>query len=254
MAPISGNNQPVRLRDMRDRALPRDKTELRAPTRRPKFEDSLKHEKAGEVVGEFPSKYNKGQKREKPKGTLEIAAKRQQPRQAVAALMAREGISTSTKFGSVPGRDKAQESKSKEKAAEKRPAWMALAGDKPEDKQELGFEERIKRLREQQKELKSLNQFSSSLEGYSTLDTQLRSNDKRVLQEAGRLDRASFTQIKGSKESANIELMKKEMAMNQALNMQYLQLQDKLQRGLTSLLSNLLKTRSEATKNAISGA
>ena len=259
MAAISGNNQPMRLRDMRDKALPRDKSEIRAPSRRPKFEDSLKHEKAGEVVGEFPSKYNKGTKREKPRGTLEAAAKRQQPRQAVAALMAKEGISTSTKFGSFPGRKaggavEKTEAKTEAKTVEKRRAWMSLAGDKPEDKQELAFEERIKRLREQQKELKALDKFSNDIEGSPSLDKQMRSNDKRVLTEAGRLDRASFTQIKGNKESGNLELMKKEMAMNQALNMQYLQLQDKLQRGLTTLLSNLLKTRSEATKNAISGA
>ena len=95
MPAVSGNNnQPMRLRDLRDSTLPRDKSEVRAPTRRPKFEDSLKHEKAGEVVGEFPSKFDKGlSKQTLRRSALQVATERQKPRQAVAALMAREGIS-----------------------------------------------------------------------------------------------------------------------------------------------------------------
>ncbi|MCC6807966.1 MAG: hypothetical protein IT381_11120 [Deltaproteobacteria bacterium] len=267
MPPVS-NQQPVRLRDLRDTAVPRDKSEVRAPTRRPKFEDSLKHEKAGEVVGEFPPKFDKGlSKQTLKRSALQVATERQQPRQAVAALMAREGISTSTKWGSTLKKapvfgagasgDKSDKDKTDDaKVEEKKPAWMMLAGDSPEDKANLAFADRIKRLRDQQKELKDLDKFSKTVDGFSTLDQHMRANDKRVLQEAGRIERSSEKQLLGSgnKESMNLELMKKEMAMNQALNMQYLALQDKLQRGLTSLLSNLLKTRSEATKNAISQA
>jgi hypothetical protein len=266
MAAVSGNNQPVRLRDLRDSALPRDKSEVRSPTRRPKFEDSLKHDKAGEVVGEFPSKFDKGLgKQTLRKSPLKVAAERQQPRQAVAALMAKEGISTATKFGSLSknaskgggGASEAKKADDEEQKVEaKKPAWMKLAGDRPEDKEELGFAERIQRLRDQQKELKDLNKFSNDVDGYSSLQKHLSSNDKRVLDEAGRLERSSFASVRnsGDKQAMNMELMKKEMQMNQALNMQYLALQDKLQRGLTSLLSNILKTRSEATKNAISQA
>lgn len=251
------NNTPVRLRDLRDTTLPRDKSEVRAPTRRKKFEDKLSHEKAGEVVGEFPAKFDKGLgKSTLKRSALVVATERQQPRQAVAALMAKEGISTATKFGAFKKKsaaDDLEEAKETAKSEEKKPAWMMLAGDKAENTQELGFAERIKRLRDQQKELKDLNKFSSDIDGYSALDQHLRGNDRRVLDEAGKLERSSFANLKGgNKEAMNLELMKKEMAMNQALNMQYLALQDKLQRGLQSLLSNLLKTRSEATKNAIS--
>jgi hypothetical protein len=259
VAAISGNNQPVRLRDLRDSTLPRDKSEVRAPTRRPKFEDSLKHEKAGEVVGEFPQKFDKGlTKQALRRSPVQVATERQQPRQAVAALMAKEGISTATKFGSTSRKRDPSEAQEERKIEERKPAWMMLAGDfadgASKDKAELGFAERIKRLRDQQKELQSLNKFSNEVDGYSSLEKHLRSNDKRVLDEAGRLERASFVQVRGSKEQMNMELMKKEMAMNQALNMQYLALQDKLSRGMRNLLSNLLKTRSEVTKNAISQA
>ena len=76
MPPVS-NQQPVRLRDLRDTAVPRDKSEVRAPTRRPKFEDSLKHEKAGEVVGEFPPKFDKGlSKQTLKRSALQVGASR----------------------------------------------------------------------------------------------------------------------------------------------------------------------------------
>lgn len=250
------NNQPVRLRDLRDSTLPRDKSEVRAPTRRKKFEDTLKHEKAGEVVGEFPQRFDKGlTKQTLRRSALQVAKERQQPRQSAAALMAKEGISTATKFGSML-KKKPDEAAAEEKVEEaKKPAWMMLAGDKNAegDKQELGFSERIQRLRDQQKEMAALNKFSNDIDGYSSLDKHLRTNDKRVLMEAGRLERSSFATVKaGNKEAMNLELMKKEMQMNQALNMQYLALQDKLQRGLQTLLSNILKARNEVTKNSIS--
>src|SRR5690348_9569411 len=119
MAAPVGNNQTYRLRDLRDTALPRDKSELRPLTRRPRFEDALKHEKAGEIVGEFPQRFDKSfTKQALRRSPVTVATERQQPRQAVAALMAREGISTSTKFGANP-------KKTEPEAApdEKKPAW-----------------------------------------------------------------------------------------------------------------------------------
>jgi hypothetical protein len=80
----------------------------------------------------------------------------------------------------------------------------------------------------------------------------MKGHDQRILHEAGRLERA--LPASGSRESMNVELIKREMAMDQQLNLKYLELQDRLSRGQETLLSNLLKIRSETVKEAISGA
>ncbi len=263
MAISVDNNRTYRLRDLRDNAVPRDKSEVRAPSRRAKFEDRLSHPKAGQVVGEFPAKFDKT--KDKPqlrRNPVEVAAERQRPRQAVAALMAKEGLSTFTKFGARfgAGTSGPAEEKKEEQKVEQKAAWMTLLDDdglKRAEKSasDRALEDRLKRISDQQKELDSLNKFSTQIDGYSALSTQMKSQDQRVLREAGKLERSSFNDLRAMpKEKMNLELMKKEMAMNQQLNMQYLALQDKLQRGLTSLLSNLLKVRSECTKNSISGS
>jgi len=256
------NNQTYRLRDLRDNAVPRDRSEPRAPSRRPKFQDSLSHPKAGEVVGEFPAKYKKTKDKPQPKeNTLQVAAKRQQPRQAVAALMAKEGISTATKFGARfgAGASSRTDDKAEEKREEQQSAWKGLLDDndaKPAPEKsasDKGIEERLKRLRDQEKELNQLKKFSSEIDGQPVADY-MRKQDQRVLKEAGRLERSSEFSGLSAKEAQNMDLLKKEMAMSQQLNMQYLQMQQKLERGLETLLSNLLKARNETVKNAISGS
>lgn len=311
MALSVDNKQTYRLRDLRDTAVPRDRSEVRSPSRRPKFEDSLSHPKAGQVVGEFPAKYDKAPRKPEPKrNALQVAAERQRPRQAVAALMAKEGISTFTKFGRQISNAAAAERTAKGQGAESavfgagaaggQPAWMTLLDDdkkspaaasaartssssantfslepkSSEARAEAKAEERadikstaarLKRLEEQKAELSALQKFSDSIDGYSTLEKYMKNQDTRVLKEAGRLERASQYAVGqgnlqggrndglAGKQATNMDLMRKEMAMNQQLNLQYLALQDKLSRGTQSLLSNLLKARSEATKNAISG-
>jgi hypothetical protein len=252
------NNKTYRLRDLRDSAVPRDKSELRAPSRRRKFEDRLSHPRAGQVVGEFPAKYEKTAERPQPRRrTLEVAAQRQQPRQAVAALMAREGISTATRHGARLEPADAMPEGLSEKPKN---AWASLLEDAPKapahfekSASDQAMEARLKRLKSQEKELHSLEKFAHDVDGRAAYSSHLRQMDARVLKEAGRLERSSTLAV-GDAQQRNIELMQKEMAMNQQLNLQYLQLQEKLQRGLTSLLSNLLKVRSEATKSSISSA
>jgi hypothetical protein len=124
-------NQTYRLRDLRDDAVPRSRGEPRAPTRRPRFEDKLRDPKAGELVGQFPVGFDKAPRRPpRRQNTLNEATQRMRPRQAVAALMAKEGMSTATKFGTRPIAAAAKES----------PAWMQLL---PTDKDGAKNDDRI---------------------------------------------------------------------------------------------------------------
>lgn len=257
MAVSVGQNQNYRLRDLRNEQLGKAKGEggAQRPSRTTRrFEETLKNPKAGEVVGEFPAKYDKAPQRQQlRRQPLLVAKDRSRPRSAVAALMAREGISTHTKLSSKwqkAARDERAKQAEQEKADEA-PAWMALLDEvDPEAKA---------RMEKKQREIKAVDGFLSTVGGYSELEQSLKRNDERTLAEAGKLDKAlrasgsAVGQGPKTKQEQQMAIMKAEMAMDQQLNLHYLALQDKMQKGYEGLLSNIMKIRNDLTKEAISG-
>lgn len=275
-----GTNKTYQLRQLRDDAAPR-RGELRAPTRRGKeFGDILKHPKAGEVVGRFPTTFDKAPARQRL-GTapLQLARERQKPRSAVAALMAREGVSTSTKFSrrsvkmtsaGFGGRadksraddevrtDTQQVGKGEANRNElpAQPVWMSLLGEKAKhhEKPKDAIEAREQALQDKQQEIKAAEKFMGTIGGYSELEKSMKQNDQRILAQAGKID-GGMRESKGpkSQQTRMMELVKNEAVMTQQLNMRYLAIQDKLEKGADELLSNLMAKRDEAVKAAIDG-
>ena len=276
-----GNNKTYQLRQLRDDAQPR-RGELRAPTRRGReFGDILHHPKAGEVVGQFPAKFDKAPARQRlGKAPLQLARERQKPRSAVAALMAREGVSTSTKFSRrsvkltsagfggraarAQGDDEARtETQQLDKSGEAnrnelpaQPVWMSLLGEKAKhhDKPKDAIEAREQALQDKQQEIKAAEKFMGTIGGYSELEKSMKQNDQRILAQAGKID-GGIRENKGpkSQQTRMMELVKNEAVMTQQLNMRYLAIQDKLEKGADELLSNLMAKRDEAVKAAING-
>lgn len=262
MAISVGNNQNYRLRELRNEQLGRTKGEA-GETRRPsrttrRFDESMKNPKAGEVVGEFPAKYDRAPKRQQlRRDPLQVAKERSRPRSPVAALMARDGISTHTKMGAkFAARAKESQTKREEEKAAEQPAWMTLL-----DEAVAGDAEAKARLEKKKQEIKAVDGFLDVVGGYSELEQSIRRNDERTLKEAGRVDRAlqmgsaSFSSSGGpkTKQEQQMSLMKAEMQMDQQLNMRYLALQDKMQKGYEGLMSNIMKLRNDLAKEAISG-
>ena len=85
----------------------------------------------------------------------------------------------------------------------------------------------------------------------------MKRNDERILKQAGKLERKlgspSRPAAPASAQQQGMDFMKTDAVMNQQLNMRYLAIQEKMQRGVDSLISNLMKARNDAVKEAISG-
>lgn len=279
MAVSSPGGQTFRLRDLREAEVGRDKSELRPSSRRTqRFDESLKN-KAGEVVGEFPAKYDKAPARfQAPKNLLVVAQKRQQTRSPVAALMAREGISTFTRLGvKIQTRREEMERDESEADTQKLSGrfWKPLADDaklmKSVDRlmAEAGtsgsesdivnsiqnIEDREQAILDKKNELKKLDGFMASVGGYSMLENSMKQNDARILQEAGKMDRSLARQNKNlkGKDVTMLDMVKNDMVLSHQLNLRYLALQEKLSNPSNDILSNILKVRSDAVKSAISG-
>lgn len=182
----------------------------------------LKHPKAGEIVGQFPADFKRGPKlRSLSSGTLSAAYQKRQRRSAAAALMSREGISTATRFGAklspagiataasqktansaslehtaqpqVAPATKAWMSlvapsavQSTEGAAPKTPAWMRLADSQRAESKErpLAVEKSIAHLQEQMTAART-----TPKRRYASLEQTLRTNDARIHQEAGKIEK-----------------------------------------------------------------
>ncbi len=278
MALSVGPNQNYRLREMRDQAVGRARSEIRSPSRRGReFGEVLNHPKAGEVVGRFPSDFNKAPLRTRPTKMAQVVQRsRQQPRSPVAALMARDGVSTSTKFSrrfsaafgakADPQADVKTETVQVQTGAGKsdnKPAWMSLLSDAPTEpvktpsQHEANEAARVKAMMDKREEIKGADRMLKSLGGFSELERSMKKNDERILREAGKMETklqsGAGKSSKTSKQDEMMDTMKDQMAMDQQLNMRYLAIQQKLDRSQDELLSNLMSVRDDAVKAAIDG-
>ena len=130
---------------------------------------------------------------------------------AAAALLARQGVDLLTR-----------------RASAARPAPSAEAGTGTAHEQAL----------------KAAYRFLSSLEGHSDLERKLRSYDEQILREAT-LDRP------GHGPPSAMDSMRQQLAFNQQLNLRYLAIQEKLNSGTQSLLSNLMKRKHDAIREVL---
>jgi hypothetical protein len=138
---------------------------------------------------------------------------------------------------------------------------MSLLGDAPKpDADARAAAAHAKVLADKQKELRAADKFLGTIGGYSELEKSMQRNDARILAQAGKIDRSlrntgepQNPQAPKTSQSQMMDMMKSEAVMTQQLNMRYLAIQEKLDKGQDELLSNLMSTRDEAVKAAIDG-